>query len=57
MCVFGISSWKERFKVNLQTKKIFVTKDVIFHENIFPFASTKVGECTESFLPKDHICP
>ena len=30
---------------------------MIFHENIFPFAFTKLGECTKSFLPKDYIVP
>lgn len=58
-CVFlGYPYRKKGFKLlSLQTKKNFVSRDVIFHENIFPFASTKYGESTESFLPKGHIVP
>ena len=41
-CVFlGYPFWVKGYKVyDLSTKSVFIFRDVIFHENIFPFIGT-----------------
>lgn len=52
MCVFmGYPSGMKGFKMyDIQRKIIFVSRDVTFHESIFPFHSISVPEC-----PVDHF--
>ncbi|RVW69737.1 Retrovirus-related Pol polyprotein from transposon RE2 [Vitis vinifera] len=40
MCVFGLPVWKEGWKLfDLDTKELFVSRDVKFFEDVFPFGN------------------
>ena len=49
---FGVKGYK---LLNLLTKQIFISRDVSFHETIFPFISPTYYSHTSISLP--HICP
>ena len=52
MCVFWVSTWKKGYKVlNLKSLRCFVSWDVVFHELLFPFSSTKSSVPTDSLFP------
>ena len=47
MCFLGISFWVKGYKVlDLATNRVFISRDVAFHENSFPFAfiSTNIAD-------------
>ncbi|KAL0345252.1 UNVERIFIED_CONTAM: Retrovirus-related Pol polyprotein from transposon RE2 [Sesamum radiatum] len=49
-CAFlGYSQTHKAYKVlNLDTNQLFHSRDVVFHEDVFPFASTPIQPVTES---------
>lgn len=51
-CVFmGYPSYYKGYKLlNLETNKIFISRNVVFHEEIFPFASENISEVTSDFF-------
>ena len=49
---FGVKGYK---LLNLLTKQIFISRDVSFHETVFPFISPTYSSHTSISLP--HICP
>ena len=49
---FGVKGYK---LLNLLTKKIFISRDVLFHETVFPFVSTTYSPHSSLSLP--HIFP
>ena len=50
MCLLGYPIGVKCYKVmNLSTKAVFVSRDVYFHENIFPFATT-VQDFSDPFV-------
>ena len=58
-CVFlGYPFGVKGFKVpNLATKKIFVSRDVIFHETVFPFISSTYSSSPHSTITLPHLFP
>lgn len=36
--------------MNLATNKLFMTRDVMFHEHVFPFTNKNINESTTNFL-------
>ena len=58
-CVFlGYPYGVKGFKVlDLATKKIFVSRDVIFHETVFPFISSTYSSSPHSTITLPHIFP
>ena len=58
-CVFlGYPYGVKGFKVlNLATKKIFVSRDVLFHETVFPFISSTYSSSPHSTITFPHIFP
>ena len=51
---FGVKGYK---LLNLFTKKIFISKDVIFHETLFPFVSDPYSSSSHSNIPLRHLFP
>ena len=51
---FGVKGYK---LLNLFTKRIFISKDVIFHETIFPFVSDPYSSSSHSNIPLPHLFP
>ena len=51
---FGVKGYKF---LNLFTKRIFISKDVIFHETIFPFVSDPYSSSSHSNIPLPHLFP
>ena len=51
-CIFmGYPYGKKGWKVyDLETNEIFISRDVVFHETMFPFSTHKVGHCEEDRL-------
>ena len=49
---FGVKGYK---LLNLVTRQIFISSDVSFHENVFPFISSVTSPQSSFFFP--HICP
>lgn len=48
----GYPHGKKGYKVlNLRTLKPFVSRDIVFHEEFFPFSSIKSKESVDSILP------
>ena len=58
-CVFlGYPYGVKGFKVlNLATKKIFVSRDVFFHETVFPFISSTYSSSPHSTITLPHLFP
>ena len=58
-CVFlGFPFGVKGFKVlNLATKKIFVSRDVTFHETVFPFISSTYSSSPHSNITFPHLFP
>ena len=58
-CVFlGYPYGVKGFKVlNLVTRKIFVSRDVLFHETVFPFISSTYSSSPHSIVTFPHIFP
>ena len=52
--LFGVKGYKI---LNLFTRRIFISRDVIFHETIFPFISTPFSSSSHSNIPLPHIFP
>ena len=51
-CIFvgyphGTKGWKV---YDLETNEIFISRDVIFHETIFPFSTHNIGKCEKEIL-------
>ena len=51
---FGFKGYK---LLNLFTKRIFISRDVIFHETVFPFVSDPYSSCSHSNIPLPHFFP
>ena len=51
---FGVKGYK---LLNLFTKRIFILRDVIFHETIFPFVSVPYSSSSHSNIPLPHLFP
>ena len=51
---FGVKGYK---LLNLFTKKIFISRDVIFHETNFPFVSDPYSSSSHSNIPLPHLFP
>ena len=58
-CVFlGYPFGVEGYKLpNLFTKMIFISRDVIFHETVFPFVSDPYLSFSHSNIPLPHLFP
>ena len=58
-CVFlGFPFGVKGFKLhNLATKKIFVSRDVSFHEKVFPFISSTYSSSPHSNIPFPYLFP
>lgn len=58
MCFLGYPYGVKGFKVlNLAFKKIFVSRDVLFHETVFPYVSSTYSSSTHSTISLPHIFP
>ena len=51
---FGVKGYK---LLDLFTKRIFISRDVIFHETIFPFVSDPYSSSSHSNIPLPHLFP
>ena len=51
---FGFKGYK---LLNLFTKRIFISRDVIFHETVFPFVSDPYSSFSHSNIPLPHLFP
>ena len=51
---FGVKGYK---LLNLFTKRIFISRDVIFHETVFPFVSNPYSSFSHSNIPLPHLFP
>ena len=51
---FSVKGYK---LLNLFTKRIFISRDVIFHETIFPFVSNPYSSSSHSNIPLPHLFP
>jgi len=49
MCPFGISTWQKGWKVlDIETKYLHVSRDVVFYEQKFPYA-VSMGPTNDPF--------
>lgn len=57
MCVFiGYPQYQKGYKLlDWKTKKLFVSRDMIFHENIFPLASFKSSSESIPIFPSSDM--
>ena len=44
-CPFGIKGWKV---IDLETQEIFISRDVVYYENIFPFKKLENTENSDA---------
>lgn len=51
---FGVKGYK---LLDLATKKIFISRDVLFHETVFPFISSSYSSSSHSTITLHHLFP